>query len=332
MKVARLHGAGDIRISDEPQPVPGPGEELVRIDAVGICGSDLHWFTEGAIGDARLSRPLVLGHEMAGTIASGPRAGMPVAVDPSIPCWVCPPCRAGDPNLCLRVIFAGHGHTDGGMREYLTWPAERLHRVPDDLDPGCDHRSRAARRRRPRHGHVPPADRATVAVVGCGPIGIMLVQLARVAGASHVVAVDPLAHRRALAASFGAVAVAPDEAVATVAELTDGLGVDLAMEVAGTDPGVDLSLTLARPGARVVLVGIPDGDRTTFTASTARRKGLTLVMSRRMREVYPRAVELTVSGRVDLNAVISDRVPLAEAAKAVEMAAQRLGHKVVISA
>ena len=332
MKVARLHGAGDIRISDEPQPVPGDGEELVRIDAVGICGSDLHWFTEGAIGDARLSRPLVLGHEMAGTIASGPRAGMPVAVDPSIPCWVCPPCRAGDPNLCLRVIFAGHGHTDGGMREYLTWPAERLHRVPDDLDPAVitalEPLGVAVHAMDMSHLRIA----ATVAVVGCGPIGIMLVQLARVAGASHVVAVDPLAHRRALAASFGAVAVAPDEAVATVAELTDGLGVDLAMEVAGTDPGVDLSLTLARPGARVVLVGIPDGDRTTFTASTARRKGLTLVMSRRMREVYPRAVELTVSGRVDLNAVISDRVPLAEAAKAVEMAAQRLGHKVVISA
>jgi L-iditol 2-dehydrogenase len=159
----------------------------------------------------------------------------------------------------------------------------------------------------------------------------MVVQLAELAGARHVVAVDPLAHRQALAASFGAVAVAPEQAVQTVAELTEGLGVDVAFEVAGTDPGVDLALELCRPGARTVLIGIPTGNTTTFTAATARRKGLTIVMSRRMGEVYPRAIAMTVSGQVDLSATISDRFALDDADQAISRAAQRLGHKVAIS-
>ena len=130
MTVARLYAPGDVRIGEEPEPRSGPGEELVRVASVGICGSDVHWFTEGSIGDARLDRPLVLGHEMGQlggfamvTLGNGGR----VAIDPAIPCWSCPPCRDGNPNLCLNVIFAGHGATDGGMRQYLSWPAERLH-------------------------------------------------------------------------------------------------------------------------------------------------------------------------------------------------------------
>jgi L-iditol 2-dehydrogenase len=213
----------------------------------------------------------------------------------------------------------------------LAWPSERLYPVPDGLDPGV------ITALEPLGVAIHAMDLAhlriddTVAVAGCGPIGVMTVQLALLAGARHVVAVDPLAHRRELAASFGAVAVSPEQAASTVAELSAGLGVDVALEVSGTDAAVDLSIGMARPGARVVLVGIPDGDRTTFTASGARRKGLTLVMSRRMKEVYPRAIELTVSKRIDLDAVISDRIPLADAGTAFARAADRTGHKVVVT-
>ena len=109
MKTARLHGIGDLRVADEPVPEPGPGETLVRVTAVGICGSDLHWFGEAGIGDATVSRPLVLGHEAAGVIESGPRRGTRVAIDPAITCGACRPCRDGYRNLCARISFAGHG-------------------------------------------------------------------------------------------------------------------------------------------------------------------------------------------------------------------------------
>src|SRR5262245_52299958 len=129
MKVARLHSPRDLRLHDEPVPEPQPGESLVHVTAVGICGSDLHWFGEGSIGDARLSAPLVLGHEIAGVTNDGRR----VAVDPAIPCEVCEWCLAGHPNLCTNHRFAGHGTQDGGLREYLVWPTHYLHPIPDTL-------------------------------------------------------------------------------------------------------------------------------------------------------------------------------------------------------
>jgi len=133
MRVARLHGPGDVRVSEEPRPVPGDGESLVEVTSVGLCGSDLHWFTEGGIGDAVLSRPLVLGHEMAGVVRGGPADGARVAIDPAIPCGHCEQCLAGHPNLCPTVVFAGHGGCDGGLRQFLSWPSHRLHPLPAGL-------------------------------------------------------------------------------------------------------------------------------------------------------------------------------------------------------
>ena len=128
MKAARLYAVGDLRVSDEPVPVPGPGESLVQVTAIGICGSDLHWWGEAGIGDAVLDRPLALGHEAAGVIADGPRQGERVTIKPAIPDSTSDVCLRGYRNLCLNIVFAGHGGQDGVMREFLTWPSH-LHVV-----------------------------------------------------------------------------------------------------------------------------------------------------------------------------------------------------------
>lgn len=330
MQVARLHRAGELALHDEPRPVPTAGQELVAVRAVGICGSDLHWFTEGSIGDAVLGAPLVLGHEMGGVIVSGSRAGQRVAVDPAIPCTLCPPCREGNPNLCIDVVFAGHGSTDGGMRQYLAWPADRLHPVPDSVD-DVD-----AAMLEPLGVAIHAVDLAhlrlagTVAVVGCGPIGQLAVRLALLSGAAHVLAVDPLAHRRELAARAGARVAEPETASDAMRSVADGIGVDAVIEIAGTDEAVDLAIALCRPGGRVVLAGIPDDNRTTFTAAPARRKGLTIALSRRMKDVYPRAIELAATKRINLSEVVSHEFGLADATEAMHVAAERLGHKVIV--
>ena len=324
MRTARLYGVGDIRVSDEPVPDPGPGETLVQVTAVGICGSDLHWFSEGAIGDAQLSRPLVLGHEAAGVIASGPRRGQRVAIDPAICCQTCRACRDGYRNLCYRILFAGHGDTDGMMREAMAWPSSLLHRLPDSVSDA------AGAMLEPLGvalwsldlGHLPFGGAASVA--GCGPIGLLLIQLLRVAGASRVIAVEPLAHRREAAARCGA------DLVLEPGDPVSELGVDVAFEVAGNDDGVRIALESVRSGGRVVLAGIPDGDTTTFSASLARRKGLTIAMVRRMNEVYPRAISLAARGIVDLESLVSSRAALGEAADAFASAADRSGLKVII--
>jgi L-iditol 2-dehydrogenase len=320
MRAARLHGPGDIRVGEEPPPTAEPGSSLVRVTAVGICGSDLHWWTEGAIGDARLEHPLALGHEAAGVIDSGPRRGERVAIDPAIPCGICRPCLDGYRNLCPYVVFAGHGDTDGTLREVMAWPDAQLHALPaamSDAD-GALLEPLGVGIHCVDLGHLPFA--GTAAVVGCGPIGLLLIQLLRLSGASSVLAVEPLAHRQAAAARLGAEVVGE----------TSGADVDVAFEAAGTDDGVRAALAAARPGGRVVLAGIPDGDTVTFPASMARRKGLTIALVRRMNEVYPRAISLVSAGKVDLESVVSARVALDEAPTAFKNAAARTGLKVVI--
>jgi L-iditol 2-dehydrogenase len=329
VRAARLHGVGDVRVADEPLPDVRPGECLVRVTAVGLCGSDLHWYGEGGIGDARLARPLVVGHEFAGVIEGGPRHGERVAVDPAVPCERCPSCRDGHRNLCPRVRFAGHGEQDGGLAEYLAWPTGLLHPLPDtltDVD-GAMLEPLGVAVHSFDLGHVRLG--ASVGVIGCGPIGLLLIQVARAAGATSVVAVDPLPHRRAAARRLGAdQTLSPEEAAGPGDVFADG--VDVVFEVAGTNDAVETAIAAARPGARVVLVGIPDDDRTTFSASAARRKGLTLVLVRRMKDVYPRAIALVQNGLVDVGALVTGRYTLQRVDDAFRVAAAREGLKVVV--
>ena len=297
---------------------------LVRVTAVGICGSDLHWWDEGAIGDAKLTHPLVLGHEGAGVIADGPRRGERVAIDPAIPCETCRACRDGYRNLCYRIRFSGHGETDGMLREVMAWPTSALHPLPDrvsDAD-GAMLEPLGVAIHSADLGHLPFA--GTASVIGCGPIGLLLIAVLKAAGASSVLAVEPLAHRREAAARLGA-----DQVVDSAAVL-DEAGVDVAFEAAGYDEGVGLAVASVRPGGRVVLAGIPGDDVIRFGASLARRKGLTIAMVRRMNEVYPRAISLAERGVVDLGSVVTSRSGLGEVQEAFGAVARRTGLKAIV--
>lgn len=313
--------------------MPGPGESLVRVQAVGLCGSDLHWYTDGGIGDALLARPLVLGHEVSGVVASGQHEGKPVALDPAVPCGRCEVCSTGHRNLCPTVRFAGHGSVDGGLRELVAWPDAQLHALPPSITPGegtvLEPLGVALHAVDLAHVRVG----ASVAVIGCGPIGLLLVQVARAAGAATVVAVEPLGHRREAALRYGADVVLDPAELEPQGMFTTGIsapGVDVVLEVVGAAPAVDLAVRAARPGGRVVLVGIPDDDVTTFRASVARRKGLTIAVTRRMGDVYPRAIDLVQRGVVDAASVISHRYPLKDVGDAFAAAALRTGLKVVV--
>jgi L-iditol 2-dehydrogenase len=305
---------------------------LVRVTAVGICGSDLHWWGEAGIGDATLTHPLILGHEAAGVIVEGPRNGERVAIDPAVPCGACRSCRDGYRNLCSHTKFAGHAGQDGVMRDFMTWPSELLRALPDALTDaeGSLLEPLGVAIHALDLGHVRLG--ASVVVVGCGPIGLLLVQVLRAAGVGSVAAFDPLPHRLEAAARLGANVFADPilaSSLITHRDLTDE-GVDVAFEMAGTSEAVQLAMAMVRPGGRVVLGGIPSDDQTTFQASVARRKGLTIAMVRRMNEVYPRAISLAAEQRVDLTQLVTHRFPLREAPDAFAAAAQRIGLKVII--
>ncbi len=330
MRVARLHGRGDLRLHDEERPRPGPGERLVRVGAVGLCGSDLHWFSEGGIGGVDpLARPFVLGHELGGRTEDG----RVVAVDPARPCERCRNCIEGDFNLCPHTRFAGDGAQDGGLQEWIAWPERALIPLPPGLTPAD------AAMLEPLGialhamdlGHLRAGE--TVGVFGCGPIGLLMIQVAR-AGGSRVFATDLPArpHRLEAARALGAEVFAAEAGRegGAIREAAGSGGLDAALETAGDDAAVDAAVEAARPGARVVLVGIPSQTRTSFVAGTARRKGLSLVLARRMGHVYPRAIALVASGRVNVRSVVTHRFPLESVRMAFEAAEKRVGLKVLV--
>jgi L-iditol 2-dehydrogenase len=332
MIAARLHAVGDLRVADEPDPgEPPEGWSLLAVTSVGICGSDLHWFTDGGIGENRIERPVVPGHEFAAIAVTGPYAGRRVAVDPAIPCETCEMCRMGHQNLCPTVEFAGHGTLDGALQEHLVWPDHLLHPLPDELsdDAGALLEPLGVALHAVRVSHLRPGSDALV--VGAGPIGALAIQVARRQGAARVFVVEPLEHRRATALRSGADDAWSDEHGAEeVLDATGGRGVDVVLEVAGTDAAIATAVAASRPGARVALAGIPSQDSSSFPAASARRKGLTFAMVRRMNGTYPRAIKLAAAG-VDLDLLVTERHPLREASKAFRSASERRGDKVVVS-
>ena len=323
MKSVRLHAVGDLQFHNEPVPVAGDGEQVLRVKAVGVCGSDLHWFSEGGIGDAQLAHPLVLGHEFAGVTESGER----VAVDPAIPCGMCEWCEKGHSNLCANLKFAGHSMQDGALREWLSWPTKCLHALPDSMSDaeGALLEPLGVAIHAVDLGKIQAGMR--VGVFGCGPIGLLIIQVAKLSGASEILATDRLAHRLEAAQRFGATqAFSVEERRAAVKES----GVHVAFEAAGEQEAVDDAFETVLPGGKVILAGIPESDKTSFSASTARRKGLTIKLVRRMKHTYPRAIDLVSKGLVDVRSLVTHCFPLDQAAEAFQVAQRREGLKVII--
>ncbi len=335
MKSLQLHGINDLRLHNEPIPKPDYDEALVRVKAVGICGSDIHWHAEGGTGEEGITSPFVLGHEFGGVVEGGSLDGLRVAVDPAVPCDTCEYCLNGKPNLCPDHYFAGHAPYDGALREYMAWPMKTMVPVPDSLsdEDVAVLEPLGVAIHTVDLGHLKPG--MTVGVYGCGPIGLLTIQVARAAGASEIIATDVLPHRleaaKALGADRGFLASPTGEERTRILAATHKDGVDVAFELAGENSAVETAIETAKPGGRVVLCGIPAVNEISFKASTARRKGLSIMMVRRMKHVYPRAIKMVEVGQIDVRSIVSHRFPLADSGKAFELAQKREGLKIIIN-
>jgi L-iditol 2-dehydrogenase len=330
MKTARLHGLRDIRLDDIPTPDPGPGEALIRVRAMGVCGSDVHFYVDGRIGDDIAPLPYILGHEFSGEIAAlgprvdGPPVGTRVAVDPAVPCGRCEVCLDGNPNCCPDTRFPASPPVQGALCEWYAHPAHLCVPLPASLDfaDGAMLEPLGIGIHAMTLAKIKPGD--AVAILGAGPIGLLLLQLALSSSVRAVYVSEPVPERRALAAELGATAVCDpqvDDPAAWLLEQTQGRGVDVAIEAAWGKEAVGQAVRMARPGGKVVLVGIPREDVTTFPNSAARSKGLTILMSRRMKSVHSRAIALVERGVVDLRTPVTHRFPLERAGEAFDLAA-----------
>ena len=331
MRAAKMYAPGDIRLVEMEKPVPGEGEVLVRVRAVGICASDVHYFRDGRIGDAVVTEPFILGHEFAGEIAEvGPgvtnvKPGDRVAVEPSIPCHKCDVCAAGDYNLCRNVKFCGTPPYHGSMCEFLAWPAWLVEPIPDSMSLG------EAAMLEPLAVGVyaiditPDIRGKTVGVLGVGAIGLSILQAAKAAGCGESFVTDFFPKRLELARKLGAdrAFLVDDYISETIKEATGGRGLDVVFEAAGENEAVCQATEMVRPAGWVIIGGIPREDSMTVTASVVRRKGVTIRLLRRSKDTLRRSIHLVEDGKVDVASYITHRFPLDRVAEAFEIARDR---------
>lgn len=330
MKAARLYGPGDLRTDDIPVPEPGPNQVLLQVLTVGICGSGVHYFLDGGIGDDKVKEPFVIGHEFSARIAAlgpgvgGPPVGTRVTVEPAISCGQCEFCLEGHPNLCENILFCSTPPTPGALQEYMVHPAELCFPIPDSISDaeGSALEPLGVALHAVGLAKLRPGD--TVAILGSGPIGLLTLQVARISGARAAYVTDLVPERLAMAKAFGAMATyKADEGdpVAWLMELTRGRGVDVAIEAAWAAETVSQSAEMARRGGKLIMAGIPREDVAIFPAHAVRRKGLTIKYVRRMKHTYPRAIPMVRDGLIDVKSLITHQFSLERAAEAYQLVA-----------
>ncbi|HEY2900076.1 MAG TPA: alcohol dehydrogenase catalytic domain-containing protein [Polyangia bacterium] len=302
MRIAQLVGVRQFRLIDGTPSEPAPGEIQVQVQAVGVCGSDMHSYSEGGIGDVPVLYPTVLGHEPAGVVAklgagvSGWSVGDRAAFEPSLFCYHCPYCLGGRQNLCTEMRFLSTpGGEPGFFRDRVNLPAANLLPLPKPLTVVEGALVEPLSIALHAMKLASPVLGETAAVFGAGPIGLLTIAALKLAGVRRVWAVEPLAHRRALATALGADAVIDPTAVdpgATIAREAGGLGVSMVYDCATKADTTDHSLRAAAPGGRVVLTGIPSELRVSFDVHLWRRKELAIWQVRRSNDEMPAARDL----------------------------------------
>jgi len=315
-RAAVLHAVGDVRIEERRVPEPGPREVLVEVAAVGVCGSDVHYYEHGRIGDHVVRAPLVLGHESAGrVVALGDGAtkhgvGDRVALEPGVPCGRCRECRAGRYNLCPDVVFFGTPPVDGAFANLVAIHEDFAFALPDSLsdEEGALMEPLSVGIWACRKAGVGAGDR--VLVTGAGPIGLLAMQCALACGATEVTVSDLNPHRLEVARRTGATAtVTPEDDVAG--------DFDALLECSGHPAAVAAGIRALRPAGTAVLVGMGPEEEGTLPLSVIQSREIWVTGTFRYADTYPAAIALAASGRVDLKAIVSARFGLDEAEAAL---------------
>ncbi len=310
---------GEIEIEERPLPEPGPGQVLVEVSSVGVCGSDVHYFTEGRIGDFVVNAPLVLGHEAAGVVRGlGPgvkrlSVGQRVAMEPGVPCGRCPACRRGSYNLCPDVRFFATPPVDGAFARYVAHDEDFCHPLPDNVsdDAGALLEPLSVGIWASWKAHLAVGDR--VIVTGAGPIGLVATAVARASGASEVIVSDLQPARLSLARRMGATAT-----LSGAKEELAGMGADVLIECSGSAQALDAGLHGLGPGARAVVVGMSPDSYTSVALSLVQRLEIELTGTFRYANTYPSAIALASSGAVHLDDLVTGHYGLAQVAEALQ--------------
>lgn len=332
MRASVLVRQGVVEVQERPVPTPQPDEVLVQVGSVGVCGSDVHYYKHGRIGEMVVGSPLVLGHEVGGTVVAvgrdvpEARIGQRVAIEPQRPCRRCRQCKTGHYNLCPYMEFYATPPVDGAFADYVTAPADFAHPVPDELSDA------AVALLEPlsvglwacAKGRVGPGSR--VLVSGAGPIGAMVAQAARARGATDVVVTDLVESRRRRITSFGATrALDP----ATDGEEIAALDADAFVDCSGATPAVLSGIRAVRGGGAVVLVGL-GAEEMPIPVQHLMNNEITLTGVFRYVDTWPPAIELARTGAVRLDDMVTARYGLDDVEEALNADSDPQSMKAVV--
>ncbi len=327
MKTAVMLGIGKMGFEEREIPQVKGDEVLVKLEYVGICGSDLHYYESGAIGDYVVKPPFVLGHEPGGTVVEVGRnvkhlkAGDRVALEPGKTCGHCEFCKTGRYNLCPDVVFFATPPVDGVFQEYVAHEADLCFKLPDNVSTmeGALIEPLAVG----FHAAMQGGARAgqTAVVMGAGCIGLVTMMALKAMGVTKVYTVDIMEKRLQKALELGADGVinaGQADAVEEVRKLTDGKGCDLVIETAGTQATTIQAIRMTKKGAAIVLVGYSKSGEMTLPMSLALDKELTFKTVFRYRHIYPMAIDAVAAGKVNLKGIVTDIFTLDEIQKAMD--------------
>lgn len=327
MKVAVMNGIGKMGFEERDIPTVKENEVLVKLEYVGICGSDLHYYETGAIGDYVVEPPFVLGHEPGGTVVevgknvTHLKVGDRVALEPGKTCGHCEFCKTGRYNLCPDVVFFATPPVDGVFQEYVAHEADLCFKLPDNVSTleGALIEPLAVGFHAAMQGEAKAGQ--TAVVMGAGCIGLVTMMALKAMGVSKVYVVDIMQKRLDRAMELGADGVingSEVDAVDAVMELTGGKGCDLAIETAGTQITTVQTIHMTKKGSTIVLVGYSKSGEMTLPMSLVLDKELTFKTVFRYRHIYPIAIDAVAAGKVNLKGIVTDIFSLDEAQKAMD--------------
>ena len=326
MKTAVMKAIGKIELEEREIPQLKEGEVLIKVGYVGICGSDVHYFETGAIGDFVVKPPFVLGHEAAGTVVAlgegvdSLKIGDRVAMEPGKTCGHCEFCRTGRYNLCPDVQFFATPPYDGVFQEYVAYDASMCFRLPDNVSlmEGALIEPLAVGFHAANQGGAHIGQKAVVFGSGC--IGLMCLMALKAEGVTEVYVVDVIDKRLEKAMELGAAGVinsSKEDAVERIMELAGGYGVDLAIDTAGADVTINQGIRMVKPGGTIVCVGYSRSGKVTLDMSVALNKEITFRTVFRYRHIYPMAIAAVSSGLINLRNVVTDTFTLDEIQEAM---------------
>ncbi len=329
MKAAVLTSRKNIEMKEMEVPTPKDNEVLIRLRAVGLCGSDIHYYEHGKIGSFVVKKPIILGHEASGEIVRIGRnvmhlkEGQRVAIEPGATCGECEHCKGGRYNLCPSVEFLATPPYDGAFCEYVAMRADLVFPIPDSMsfETAAMVEPFSVGLHAIRRGGLQPNE--TVIIMGMGPIGLLTAAAAKMAGAAAIIAVDLEQSRLEASKSMGAthiINLREERLEQRVNEYTNGIGVDLAIETAGSPKAVQGTVASVRRGGRVVIVGMSPEEEVPVNISHVIDKEIDIRGVFRYHHTYPAAIEMLSTGGIDIEKIITDEYGLDETSEAFEKA------------